>query len=409
MEISNLLSIRKIVEDDVESAVFQALEDVRAEKLFPNEDMKVLLKPNVLSGKPPERAVTTHPSVIKAIIHWLKKFNPAEIYVGDSSGGKNPNTTKKALIGSGIQAVCDEEEVICIPFEKTERIIYNVSNPLILDKFASTNLLKDVDVIIDLPKIKTHELTMLTCSIKNMFGTVILFNKAKLHAKYTSVHDFTSALVDIYSVSKPHLILVDGFLCQEGRGPAAGDVVKMDLIIAGYDGIAIDTLVCKIIGLDPAKVLYLEKGEKQGIGTTHLEDFTMIGESVESVHRQFKLPNSISKGLRLPRKFADYIGKTLVKSKIDIDLEKCILCGKCWTNCPVEALTSPEKMIKGISTPNWNSNKCISCYCCTELCPQEAIEFKINPIKNLLLSKIGLGIGITLSIIIVGIILAIVL
>ncbi|MHA1602465.1 MAG: DUF362 domain-containing protein, partial [Promethearchaeota archaeon] len=76
MEISNLLSIRKIVEDDVESAVFQALEDVRAEKLFPNEDMKVLLKPNVLSGKPPERAVTTHPSVIKAIIHWLKKFNP---------------------------------------------------------------------------------------------------------------------------------------------------------------------------------------------------------------------------------------------------------------------------------------------------------------------------------------------
>ena len=103
----HILSLRKIHDDDVEHAVFQALEDIQASHLLPREGMTILLKPNLLSAKPPERAVTTHPSIVKAMIHWLQQFSPKTIYVGDSSGGSALNSTAIALRKSGIQAVCD--------------------------------------------------------------------------------------------------------------------------------------------------------------------------------------------------------------------------------------------------------------------------------------------------------------
>ena len=214
-----------------------------------------------------------------------------------------------------------------------------------------------------------------------------------MHARYTSVDQFTSALVDVYSVSKPHLIVVDGFLCQEGRGPAAGDVVKMDLILAGYDGVAIDTLACNIIGLDPQKVLYLAKAERQGLGSMDLDQFTIRGESISDVFRQFKLPSSFSKGVKLPKKVSDFLGTQLFKARIKIDPEKCVLCGKCWQNCPVTALTPPEEKKVGETVPDWSAEKCITCYCCVELCPEEAIIFKIKPVRNLLLSSFGKWVG----------------
>jgi uncharacterized protein (DUF362 family)/Pyruvate/2-oxoacid:ferredoxin oxidoreductase delta subunit len=390
-----ILSLRKIHNDDVEQAIFQTLEDIHASHLLPREGMTILLKPNLLSAKPPERAVTTHPSIVKAMIHWLQQFSPKTIYVGDSSGGSALNSTAIALRKSGIQAVCDAEEgVICLPLEKSERKIYHVKNPLVFKEFASTSLLAEVDLIVDLPKIKTHELTMLTCAIKNMFGTVLLSNKAQMHARFTSVDDFTSALVDVYSVSKPHLIVVDGFLCQEGRGPAAGDVVKMDLIVAGYDGVAIDTLVSQLIGLDPQKVLYLAKAERQGLGSMDLTQFTFMGDPQASVSRQFKLPSSFSKGVRLPPKVSEFLGTQLFKARIGINPAKCVLCGKCWQNCPVNALTPPENKKIGETVPLWSADTCITCYCCVELCPEEAIIFKIKPVRNLLRSSVGKWMGI---------------
>ncbi len=392
MSLQKTLSIQKIVDDNVEKAVFDALNAIEAKSLMKKQGMKILLKPNLLSAKPPERAVTTHPSVVRAVIRWLKQFNPSKIYVGDSSGGSALNSTSVALKASGLQAVCDEEDVIAIPLEKTERKIYPVPNPLILNEIASTKLLDEVDLIINLPKIKTHSQCTLTCCIKNMFGTIILTKKAEKHARFPSIDQFCSALVDIYSVSKPQLTVIDGFLAMEGNGPGAGDVVDdLKIILAGYDGVALDTLVCKIIGLDPSKVLYIEKGTKKGIGSSNLEEFNIIGQSIESVFRPFKIPRLMPVSLRLPRPVAEYIGDKIFKSTIKIDKEKCKLCGTCWKNCPVDALTPPKEIKIGDYVPLWDKEKCISCYCCAELCPYEAVEFKIKYFKNFLFSWLGVG------------------
>ncbi|MFX0102900.1 MAG: DUF362 domain-containing protein [Candidatus Hodarchaeota archaeon] len=398
------IAIQRIVEDDVEKAVFSALELINAKEIM-KEGMVVLLKPNLLHGKPPERAVTTHPSVLRAVIRWVKQFNPKRIVASDSSGGHSPGATAKAMEGSGLMKVCEEEGIEMVPLEKTEREIYKVENPLVLEEFASSTLLKEADLIINLPKIKTHGQTVLTCCVKNMFGTILLRHKTKTHAQYPTFELFSAALVDIYSVSKPQLTVIDGYLCQEGQGPSSGDVVKLDLIITGYDGIGLDRVVCEIIKLDPDKVKTLEKAMEKGIGSANIEDFEIVGEKIEDVQREFKLPSNLTipGRIKLPKFIRGYLGKLLVKAKVKFDPEKCTCCGTCWKNCPVEAIKPPAEIKKG-NVPTWISKKCITCYCCAELCPSEAIEFNVNIIKNLVLSWLGViffgGLGLLIVIIV---------
>ena len=154
--VKTIIAIQKIVNDDVKTAVFASLEMINAKKLMTREGLTVVLKPNLLMGKPPERAVNTHPEIVRSVIQWVKQFNPSKIFVCDSSGGQKPGVTETAMHQSGIDAICKEEGVDCVPFEKTERVIYKVENPLEINEFSSFHLLKDADLIINLPKIKTR-------------------------------------------------------------------------------------------------------------------------------------------------------------------------------------------------------------------------------------------------------------
>ncbi|MFX0024821.1 MAG: DUF362 domain-containing protein [Candidatus Hermodarchaeota archaeon] len=379
------IAIKKIEGNDIKTAVFSALELIGAQMLMNKEGMTMLLKPNLLMGKPPERAVNTNPEVVRSVIQWVKQFNPLKIYVCDSAGGQKPGITETAMNESGIKAICEEEGVECMPFEKTERERYEVPAPLDLKEFTSSHLLKTADLIINIPKIKTHWQCLLTCCIKNMFGTMLLGNKAKTHAQFPTLDRFCSALADIYSVSNPQLTIIDGYLCQEGKGPSQGDVVELDLILAGYDGVALDTTVCKIIGFDPTEVIYLAKAEKKGLGTTNLEDIEFLGEKIENIRRDFKRPRKRPISMPLPKWLADYVGKTIFKASVKFSREKCKLCSTCWSNCPGDAIRPPLEIKKG-NIPRWIKKKCITCYCCVELCPHEAVDFKINYVKNALFS-----------------------
>ncbi|MFX0077191.1 MAG: DUF362 domain-containing protein [Candidatus Hermodarchaeota archaeon] len=398
MSSKTKIGIQKIENENVKAAVFSALELINAQQLMLKENMVVLLKPNLLMGKPAERGVNTHPEVVRAVIQWVKQFKPSEIYVSDSAGGQKPGITELAMKESGIQEICEQEGVICVPFEKTERELYEVENPLELDKISSSRLIKEADLIINIPKIKTHWQCTLTCCIKNMFGTVLLANKAKTHAQAAVLDRFCSALADIYSVSKPQLTVIDGYYCMEGQGPSSGDVVKLDIILAGYDGVALDSVICKIIGFDLSEILYLEKAEKKNLGTTNLDEVEILGETIESVYRKFKRPKLRPISMPLPKWLADYIGKTIFRAKVKFDKKKCKLCSTCWTNCPVNAITPPDELKKG-NIPKWNSKKCITCFCCVELCPHEAVKFKINYVKNATFSWMGLGCVILLGLI----------
>lgn len=381
--MKNQVAITRIKEEDVKSAVFNALDLIGAKALFTSSVKVVLIKPNLLLPKEPKKAATTHPDVLKAVIQWVKQFSPKKIIVGESSGTFRRGTTDKAFKISGLADVCEEEGVDWTAFEKTERKTYSIKNPLVLSELTSSVLLEEADIIINIPKIKTHGQCLLTCSIKNMFGTAILGNKVRIHAQFSTKERFHSALVDIYSVSKPQLTVIDAYYCQEGNGPSAGDVVKLDLILAGFDPVALDTVACKLIGFNPDKVLHIRKAREKGLGSN---DFKIIGESIESVKRKFKKPRSYPVSFPLPKFLAVYVGKVIFRPTISFKMDKCILCGTCWQNCPVNAINPPKTLGKGLSLPKWKKGRCITCYCCAELCPQDAVDFKIMPYKNFLFS-----------------------
>jgi uncharacterized protein (DUF362 family)/NAD-dependent dihydropyrimidine dehydrogenase PreA subunit len=395
METKTPVAITRIVKDDVSKAVWQALDLIDAKRLM-REGMCILLKPNLLSAKPPERAVTTHPEVLRAVIRWIKQFKPRRIVVADSSASTSTGTTEKVLKASLIEQTCQEEGVECTSFEKTTRDVYKVTDPYRLDEFAASTLIKEADLIINLPKIKTHNLTRFTCCVKNMFGTMLLGNKPRLHARFPLINDFCKALVDVYSVSKPALTVVDGYLCQEGPGPSAGDVVKLDLILAGFDGVALDTAICNIIDLDPAKVPYVKYAADKHLGTASLPDIDFRGEDLAAVKHPFKIPpGSAVAGIPMPRFLAAYLSNVVFKAVIAFDPVKCKLCATCWKNCPVNAIAQPAEMKQG-NVPAWDKKKCITCYTCTETCPHEAIEFKIEPLKNAVKSPLGIAAIVTL-------------
>jgi len=386
----NQLAITKIIEDDVKKAVYNALELINAQELFKKPDLKVLLKPNILGAKEPKKAVTTHPEVLRAVIQWVKQFKPEKIIVAESSGTQKRGATEEAFEVSGLKKVCEEEKIEWTTFAKTPRKKYAIENPLILEEVVSSSLLEEVDLIINLPKIKTHGQCTLTCCIKNMFGTLILGNKAQTHATYPTLEKFSSALADIYSVSNPQLTIIDGFYGMEGNGPSAGDIVKMDIILAGYDPVALDTLVCKIVDFNPKDIIHVQKAEQRGLGSSDLSKYEIHGDPIKSVKRKFKKPKTHMVSLPLPKSIAEYVGRVIFKSTIKFDKDKCKLCGTCWKNCPVNAISPPAELKQGEFIPKWDKNKCITCYCCAELCPYEAVDFKINFVKNVATSWLGI-------------------
>lgn len=398
MKYESLIAIQKIKSEDIQNAVFKTLNLINAHDMM-KIDQTVLLKPNLLGAWPPERAATTHPEVVRSVIRWVKQFKPKKIYLCDSSGTAKTGVTENAMKVSGLKTVCEEEGVECMPFEKTERKIYNVSSPLELEEITSSKLLEEADIIINLPKIKTHGQCLLTCCIKNMFGTLLLGNKAKTHAMTAKIERFSAALADIYSVSKPNLTVVDGYLCQEGQGPSAGDVVKMDVILAGYDPVALDTTICQITGINPKDVIHLRMAEKKGLGTMNLDNIKILGDSVQQVYRKFKKPKIRPVSAPLPRWLANYIANVVFRATVKFNPKKCRLCGTCWENCPGKAIIPPTEMKKG-NTPTWIKKNCIMCYCCVELCPYEAVNFKINYLKNVFFSwATPVFIGIILALI----------
>jgi len=186
-----------------------------------------------------------------------------------------------------------------------------------------------------------------------MFGTVILANKPKTHADFPNLSQFSAALVDIYLVSRPSLTSIDGYLCQEGNGPSAGDVVKMNLILAGYDRVALDSVVCKIIGIQVDEIPYLKFAEQKGLGTTNFNQIEILGESIESVKRKFKKPKINPISGPFPAWLFKIMGKKVFKADIKFNTDKCKLYGTCWSNCPVSAIQKPNKTKKD-KIPQWN-------------------------------------------------------
>jgi uncharacterized protein (DUF362 family)/Pyruvate/2-oxoacid:ferredoxin oxidoreductase delta subunit len=349
-------------EEEVLKALQQSIDLIGGMDSFVKKGDRVLLKPNLLYGKRPEKAVTTHPSVIKGVLQLIKEVGGIPS-LGDSPGiGSSTGVAEKA----GIKRVADAMDCPIIEFnrpvlppEKKGRIFKNIE----IDR-----AIFEADIIINLPKWKTHGQMLLTLGVKNLFGCVPGPRKALWHLKAGEDHKlFAQMLVDIYRVVQPSLTILDGIIGMEGNGPNSGHPIPLGLLLASPDPFSLDQVVCHLLGISRKTLLTNRMALEQGLGKDGIE---VKGERVEDVRvRHFRLPRVTRVDWYVPGFFKRVL-KNALNAKSVIDEKICKLCYQCVEICPPAALKSKEKGLE------LNYGKCIRCFCCQEICPEGAITIQ---------------------------------
>lgn len=352
--------------DEVYSAARKAFDLLGGLSSFIKKGERVILKPNMLSGRPPEAGVNTHIEVVKAVTRLLKDLGAFPV-IGDNPGGSLK--AKDAYGSSGILSIAEELGIKCLE-PKDVKIVRGM--PISAYFF-------DCDKIISLPKIKTHSLMCITGAVKNMFGVVAGLNKTECHKKFPRPEEFVNVMMDVLEIAKPHLVLMDGIISMDGDGPVSGRLRETGLLIASRDSVAVDSVFLKLIGVNPSDNLTTREAGKRGLGEIDLNEIEILGEGLkESSIKDFKLPPS-KVFMNLPSgpikilarfiKFGPYISERLCK--------KCRICAE---SCPVDAITVTDT--KSLI----DRRKCIRCMCCHEVCPYNAVELR----RNILARAFGL-------------------
>ncbi len=336
---------------EVDRAVSEALKLINFEFF---EGMKVLIKPNVVGCFPRNQiAITTNPSVVEAVCKILKK-KKCKIFIGDS-----PFTNPKcAFEKSGIDKLKKYGKIII--FEQEEMIKIHDKNARVLKEFEIPKILKDADLIINMPKLKTHTLMKYTGAIKNLYGVIPGGLKQRLHNEAKGEKKFSKLLVDIYQNILPKLTIMDAVIGMEREGPTAGNPKKAGLIIASRNAVALDIAATKIIGFNPKKVCMIKEAIKRKLARNSFEIAGM--EKLPIIN--FRKPTSYQM-----TKTKKLIGKLFREKLIVVDRVRCERCGMCMKHCPGGAITLTPY-------PEFNRKKCIRCFCCIEICPQHALSLE---------------------------------
>lgn len=344
--------------DEVRASVGRALELLGGIKNFIAPGQRVLIKPNMLSNHHPDKAITTHPVVLEAVIEQVKSAGGVPV-VGDSPIGSARHIDEYWAI-TGFAEVCRRQGADLVAFEKSgisKREIngrsYHLASPVMA-----------ADVIINLPKLKSHSLTLLTCAVKNMYGAVPGLNKSMYHREAPLPMDFSRLLLDIYALTKPRLNIVDAIVGMDGNGPSSGNPKQIGLVMAGEDGVAVDCMATHLMGMDPMKVPTNLLARKIGLGETNLKNIQLTGDNF-AVRNDFRWPPTWAYSF-IPSFLAKHAAK-LFWIRPAIDPAKCVNCGACVESCPTSAISSAEP------TPEFNYKLCINCLCCQEICPQHAV------------------------------------
>jgi len=353
---------------DVSRAVGEVLGHLGGMSRFISPGEKVLLKPNLLSAKEPERAITTHPAVIEAVIKEVRDAG-GEPSMGDSPGGALRGI-ERLWRNTGVKDLSERTGTPLINFEASgasevegELRSYMIARPVL-----------DADAVIGLPKMKTHVLTLYTGCIKNMFGVIPGFGKARLHNIAPRPVPFSRHLVDVYSLVRPRLHIVDAVVAMEGNGPSGGSPRKVGAIIGGTDPVAVDTVIAGMMGYRDGQASTIRFAAEKGLGIARREDIEIVGEDPASFELEgFELPGTTMLNL-IPGPIVKALRPWIwvypeMSKERGCRAEACALCVR---SCPVDAIEMTE------TGPVVDRKKCVECLCCHEVCPEDAVEVRLS-------------------------------
>lgn len=330
--------------------------------LFPTDvrGKKVLLKPNVLRASDPGEGIATNPALLRAVVDKVEEMSPASLVVGDNPGVFSYGANEACFERTGLREAAKGHyrnignEVVRVDFKHVEKV--GVSREVL-----------EADVVISLPKFKTHGLTVITGAIKNSYGILPGAQKAMLHRIAGTPKRFHEIIVDVFRLRPPDLFIVDAVVAMEGNGPASPDLRHLGLILASDNAVALDAVIARIMGLDPARLRFLQKAKEEGLGDYEEKAIEIIGELIPV--KDYKVPPLGGEAIADNEAINQFIhSRTVLRPKADKD--KCTACGTCVEHCPVSALSMMGDL------PVVDPGLCITCFCCQEICPEKAISLQ---------------------------------
>ena len=336
--------------------------------------MRVGLKPNLLMPSNPDRAIITHPLFFKTIVQIVKENNGIPVLLENPAIHGLNTFLKKTPYADVIESlnieVPDMAPTQLIPFDDAYRF----------KKIEISKAFFDVDMLINLPKLKTHGLTTLTGALKNLFGVIPGLKKSRIHLKAPSRDDFSHFVMDLFGAlshgfdpPKPILHIMDGILAMEGEGPGpSGTPRELGVIIMGRDPLAVDWTATQIVKISPDEIPTLKVGFDRSFCISGSDEIDIIGDNLNDLQvSSFKFSKNsfFSNAVRWP--FTSSFFKQLLVEKPVPNAEKCTLCYQCKQICPAKAISRANDLAK---IPAYDYNACIRCFCCMEICPEAAIQ-----------------------------------
>ncbi|OPY14195.1 MAG: Ferredoxin [Syntrophus sp. PtaB.Bin001] len=317
---------------------------------------RVLIKPNLLAPATPQQALLTHPSVVRAVVEYAVEHGARPLIADSPAMG----SFSKIIRESGIQEAIAPFDVECRPFQESMKI--DIGEPFGFIDIAREAI--ESDVIINLPKLKTHSQMLLTLGVKNLFGCIVGYRKPEWHMK-TGVNRplFARFLVQLYQRISPAFTILDGILALEGEGPGKrGNPKEVGLLLGSDSALALDRAVCRILELDTDQVPVLKAAAGLGL----LEEAFDIDGLLEPF-RSFRLPKTSPSLLYGPQSLQRLIRLYCLPRPV-AEADLCRYCGACWTICPAKAIDGTTRPLE------FDYDRCIRCCCCIEVCPHAALH-----------------------------------
>lgn len=335
-------------------------------------EMKILIKPNLVGDYNPAFAATTHPAVVAAVADWLTAHGCRNIVIADSPGGALSVTPGFAYDSFYERVNYHTLEKNGVRLNRDKGWGVRQSPAGCQNRsFHLLNAVLEADYIINIAKLKTHNITGISFGIKNLFGCVPDIQKPVFHARYPRQKDFNNMFVELAMTVAPSLTVVDGIVAMEGNGPVAGKKRQLGMLFAAKDVFSQDCFIAKLLGLDPSSVEMLCAAKRKGllhcarVRSRSFEPVRNIAPLVlPDIKRATTAQEKMQSRLRLLLRKKD---EWLMQVSPVYVPQKCSMCLRCVNSCPVHAITVEN------NTLHFHTQRCIGCLCCHEICSNQAI------------------------------------
>ncbi|MFH0817832.1 MAG: DUF362 domain-containing protein [Candidatus Micrarchaeota archaeon] len=261
--------------EDIDKTTREAVGLLGGMKQFVKQGDVVFIKPNMVAQFFP---AMTQPEVVRSVITMCLEAGAKTVYVGE-----NPMcqiTSHEVFETTGLRDYYEACGAKVVLLDEKEYVEFEVPGGIVLKKIRLPKVLKEANVYISMPKMKTHCITMVTLGIKNAHGLLLDEDKGQHHCE-----ELEQKLVDINKARPPDLVVMDAFFAMEGFGPTFGEAKKMDLALASDNVISIDSVASQIMGYDPLSVGTTRLGTEQKFGDVNP---IILGLDVKDVAAKFK-------------------------------------------------------------------------------------------------------------------------